>query len=100
MSPTQEKVAASAALPNENGDLYDEDTGQYFITLELENDAPPAQLSIWFNGFWYKYKIDSREAAEDAPSTAYLRAEVKDLASELDAEAAAKLPNHGDPTLP
>lgn len=54
----------------ENGDLYDEDTGEYLATLEIAMDSQgvgkisdgsiPASLSIFFNGYWYIYKIDSR----------------------------------------
>lgn len=61
----------------ENGDLYDEDTGEYLATIELtkEQNHPtvgdaesiPASLSIFFNGYWYIYKIDSRYKHTPAP---------------------------------
>lgn len=66
----------------ENGDLFDEDLGEHLATIDLftvrkdgtaENkESPPASLSLFFNGFWYVYKIDSRykEEEEELPAAA------------------------------
>lgn len=57
----------------ENGDLFDEDTGEHLATIDLKSTAKmieddsqtiPASLSLFFNGFWYVYKIDSRYEEE------------------------------------
>lgn len=64
---------------DENGDLYDEDTGDFYGTLDLKATEPtleeptppetvPAQFCLFLNGFWYIYKMDSRyeEGEKDA----------------------------------
>lgn len=54
------------AAPNDysNGDCYDEDTGEYLGSFELnveekEEDAKeslPVQISMFYDGYWYIYK--------------------------------------------
>lgn len=66
---TAEITPESSTL--ENGDLYDEDTGKFYATLDLKEKEPtleepliietvPAKLVLFLNGFWYVYKMDSR----------------------------------------
>lgn len=54
----------------ENGDLFDNDNGEYYGRLTDgagdEIKAPPANLTMYYNGFWYNFKLDSREDATRA----------------------------------
>jgi hypothetical protein len=53
-----------------NGDLHDEDTGEFFCNLthisdkveELDKEMklPPAKLSLYIDGWWYVYAIHGR----------------------------------------
>jgi hypothetical protein len=49
---------------NVDGDTYDEDTGDFLgrLTEGIEDDLTtlPAQVAVFFQGYWYIYKIDSR----------------------------------------
>jgi hypothetical protein len=59
-----------------NGEIYDEDTGQQLGILadnlhedNAEELTPiktiPATLSVYLDGYWYEYKLDSRHKHED-----------------------------------
>lgn len=48
----------------ENGDLYDEDTGEYYYTFPEESSLP-AKLAVFKDGYWYVYKIDGRYKQEE-----------------------------------
>lgn len=67
-----------------NGDCYDEDTGEYLGQLEsglIEGTVPmtgpdaaiPAQISMYFNGYYYVFKPTNRykeEKTDETPDTA------------------------------
>lgn len=53
-----------------NGDLHDEDSGEFFCNLTHSTDdpqepdkemkLPPAKLSIYIGGWWYVYNMHAR----------------------------------------
>lgn len=54
-------------LPNTNGDAYDEDEGTYLGQLTNDVDTMcslPAQISIFYEGYWYIFKPQSRYKEE------------------------------------
>lgn len=58
-------------LALENGTTFDEDSGVclgHLTEHESEAAAPlnilPAKVSIYFNGYWYIYKMDSKVEAQ------------------------------------
>lgn len=54
----------------ENGDLYDEDSGEYIATIPLPDELP-AQLALFYRGYWYVFKPSHRYKDETPdPSTA------------------------------
>lgn len=78
----------------EDGDTYDEDTGDFLGNLDLgivENTLP-AQIGIFHNGYWYIFKPQERykAAIDKAPVETTHEAkpavtrEMIDLAAELD----------------
>lgn len=58
----------------ENGDTYDEDSGDHIGFIDV-GDSVPAQIAVVFNGYYYIFKIDSRnliipkEAVLGSPDT-------------------------------
>lgn len=59
-----------------NGDTFDEDSGEFLGNLtysipksrdefEEKMDNPPANISIYINGFWYQYKLDKKVDAKE-----------------------------------
>lgn len=57
-----------------NGDTYDEDTNEFLGRLtegvEEELKTIPAQISIFKDGFFYVYKMDSRASLEQIKEAA------------------------------
>jgi hypothetical protein len=45
------------SAPFENGDVFDEDTGQPLGTIEIQNSV---ELSVYRDGWWYVYKLDRK----------------------------------------
>lgn len=77
--PVNKLISDAGSDDPENGDLFNEDTGDYYGLLDLHVTEPtleeptpaevvPAQMCLFFNGFWYIYKMDSmrEEGEEDA----------------------------------
>lgn len=60
VSNVDRDIAAELAEALENGDLFDEDSGDQLTTIDLVKDTPPASLSLYVNGFFYVYTIDRR----------------------------------------
>lgn len=69
MSPTNEQIKKDSDLQpsHDEGDVYDEDTGEFLGNLQLTDQTLPAQLAFYHQGFWYIFKPDSRYKHEDAP---------------------------------
>lgn len=45
------------------GDVWDEDSGEYLGTIDLTEEGKqvlPAQLSVWFEGYFYIFKPQSK----------------------------------------
>lgn len=61
----------------ENGDLFDNDNGEYYGRLTAgigdEIKGPPANMAVYYNGFWYNYKMESREDATKSVDPANLQ---------------------------
>lgn len=73
-----------------NGDLWDEDTGEYICTIPLPSERTiPVNISIYYEGFWYVFKVDSRHVddpeatAGTKPLSERLDGDVMDLTREL-----------------
>lgn len=58
---------ATTDVPTD-GDTYDEDTGRYLETLEIA-EGLPAQISIFYQGYWYVFKPSSRYKHEQVSLT-------------------------------
>lgn len=62
---------------HEEGDCYDEDTGDFLGSLTIESIIPgvdtgiPAQIAIFHKGYWYIFKPQSRykEGEQDGAAT-------------------------------
>lgn len=57
------KIDEIADIGFKNGDLHDEDSGEFFCNLtydDAEMKLPPAKLSIYIDGFWYVYNMHAR----------------------------------------
>lgn len=75
MITPEEKVstlieAEAQAIKIEDGDVFDEDTGNYIGTLDLSMDSVkgnsiPAQISIVLNGIFYTFRMDSRSVISE-----------------------------------
>lgn len=44
----------------ENGELFDENSGDLLAQIELDNNTVPAQLSVFCNGYIYVFSITGR----------------------------------------
>lgn len=70
-------VESSPNETYENGDLFDGDNGDYYARISSgagdDITSPPANFSLYYNGFWYNYKMDSREDAIRAIDPAELQ---------------------------
>ena len=67
-----------------NGDCFDEDSGEYLACLtypaleentdiafpEVEMRLPPANISVYIDGYWYNYKMDSKVNAMEKQNAA------------------------------
>lgn len=75
MTTPEDKVAAVIEAQDKNikiedGDVFDEDTGNYIGTVDLslesiKGNSIPAQISIVLNGIFYTFKIDSRSVISE-----------------------------------
>jgi hypothetical protein len=95
-TPKQDSIHVNVEKPKyENGVIFDEDTGQHLGILadnlhDEENTTLipiktiPATLSVFLDGYWYIYKLDSREQAEDGILRTEIKEEVKTVAGEVD----------------
>jgi hypothetical protein len=61
----------------QNGDIYDEDLGEYLATIDLKGNEEkvetlPARLSLFMHGYWYiftpvgRYKEEKDKEKADA----------------------------------
>lgn len=85
MVPTSDQVqkeTVEMVEPLEQGDTYDEESGEFLGSLALKDELPPAQIAVLVKGYWYIYKPDARYKVET--STEELKAEIRDVAVELE----------------
>lgn len=90
MSPTNEEVKKATeemVTPYEQGDTYDEDTGDFLGSLSIRESLPPAQIAVLVNGYWYVFKPDSRYKEEEDVAQ-----EVREVAVELEREQPPVIP--------
>lgn len=96
MAPTNEEVKKATEemiTDHEQGDTYDEDTGKFLGSLDLQDpEGLPASIGVFYKNYWYVFKPDSRyknEAISPLP-TVNLVGEVKDIAVELERSGETK----------
>lgn len=96
MAPTSDQVqkeTAEMVEPLEQGDTYDEESGKFLGSLELEDDLPPAQISVLVKGYWYVYKPDARYKVDPVTTaTQDLKAEIREVAVELEKDHPPVIP--------
>lgn len=53
----------------ENGDAFDEDTGNSVGSVCADNGiAMPVNISVFRDGYWYVYKVDRKYEHEEEPT--------------------------------
>jgi hypothetical protein len=67
MSPTNDQVSKDNDMEptHDEGDLYDEDSGEFLGNVAPVDKSLPAQLSYFHAGYWYIFKPDSRYKQQD-----------------------------------
>lgn len=66
-----DQVAAETKDDRNNGDTYDEDSGEFLGRLtytvgdkgnseDEQMNLPPAKLSVYIDGYWYIYSMESK----------------------------------------
>ena len=84
MAPTNDQVkdqlADAVTDTPEQGDTFDDDSGEFLGTLELKDGLPPAQIAVRVGHFWYVYTPISRY--QDAEERLNIVAEVEAAAKE------------------
>lgn len=59
---------AEALIPEETGDVFDEDTGEFLGSIDLNIQGKPvlpAQIAIFYEGYFYIFKPQSKYKSEE-----------------------------------
>jgi hypothetical protein len=104
MAPTDEQIKKNIELEPayDEGDIYDDDTGEFLGNVATQDKSLPAQLAVFHAGYWYVFKPIERykQEKEEEKKIVTLREELSGSELATRAGTLAEFSTNKDITLP